>query len=99
MDRRGLAESLGAGLGTGLLTTVAQLLVVDTVSWIPVVGLVLCVALAAAANYRARTGHAETVASEAPEVTAENYEKYTPVKAGDGGTGQTNDDHPGHRKR
>lgn len=96
MDRRGLAEALGAALVSGVLAVVGQLLAVGAVDWVLVVGLVAGVAIAAAANYRARTGHADAVADEAPEVTADNYEQYTPIKAGDGGT---EGDHPGHRKR
>jgi len=86
MDRRGLAESLGAGLVSGVLAVVGQWFAVGAVDWVLVVGLVAGVAIAAAANYRARTGHAEAVVEEAPGVTAQNYEEFTQPAAGDGGT-------------
>jgi len=81
-----MAEAGGAALVSGLLAIVALWLVVGYIDWVLVIGLAAGVAIAAAANYRARTGHADAVATEAPEVTADNYESYTPVKAGDGGT-------------
>jgi len=99
MDRRGLAEALGAALVSGVLAVVGQLLAIGAVDWVLVAGLVAAVAIAAAANYRARTGHADAVADEAPEATADNYEQYTPVKAGDGGTDHDEDGHPEHEKQ
>ena len=86
MERRGIAEAGGAALASGLLAIAALWLAVGYIDWVLVVGLAAGVAIAAAANYRARTGHADAVATEAPEVTADNFEHYTPVKAGDGGT-------------
>ena len=92
MERRGIAEAGGAALTSGLLATVALWLAVGYVDWVLVIGLAAGVAIAAAANYRARTGHAEGVEAEAPKVTADNFEHYTPVKAGDGGTEGIEDD-------
>jgi hypothetical protein len=86
MERRGLVEAGGAALVSGLLAIVGLWLAVGYVDWVLVIGLTVGVAIAAAANYRARTGHAEAVAAEAPQVTADNFEDYTPIKAGDGGT-------------
>lgn len=86
MERRGLAEAGGAALASAALAIAALWLAVGYVDWVLVVGLAAGVAIAAAANYRGRTGHADAVATEAPEVTADNFENYTPVKAGDGGT-------------
>ncbi|MBX0286941.1 hypothetical protein [Haloarcula salinisoli] len=86
MERRGIAEAGGAALVSGVLAIGALWLAVGYIDWVLVVGLALGAAIAAAANYRARTGHADTVKTEAPEVTADNFENYTPVKAGDGGT-------------
>ncbi|MDS0281824.1 hypothetical protein [Haloarcula onubensis] len=86
MERRGIAEAGGAALASALLAIGALWLAVGYIDWVLVVGLAAGVAIAAAANYRARTGHADAVATEAPEVTADNFENYTPVKAGDGGT-------------
>ncbi|MDS0278845.1 hypothetical protein NDI85_13680 [Halomicroarcula sp. S1AR25-4] len=86
MDRRGIAETVGAALVSGGLAVVGLWLFADYVDWVLVVGLVACVAIATAANYRARTGHAENVAAEAPAETADNYEGHTQTAAGDGGT-------------
>ncbi|WP_324665968.1 hypothetical protein [Haloarcula sediminis] len=86
MERRGIAEAGGAALTSAVVAAVALWLVVGSVDWVLVVGTAAGVAIAAAANYRARTGHADSVADEAPEVTADNFEDYTPVTAGDGGT-------------
>jgi len=92
MERRGIAEAGGAALVSGVLAIGALWLTVGYVDWVLVVGLAVGVAIAAAANYRARTGHADAVETEAPEVTADNFENYTPVKAGDGGTEGIEDD-------
>ncbi|MFC6756839.1 MULTISPECIES: hypothetical protein [Haloarcula] len=86
MERRGIAEAGGAAIASGVLAIGALWLAVGYIDWVLVVGLALGVAIAAAANYRARTGHADAVKTAAPEVTADNFENYTPVKAGDGGT-------------
>lgn len=85
MDRRGIVEVLGGALVSGGLAAVALQLFVGRVAWVPVVGLAAAVGIAAAANYRARVGHAEQVATEAPEVTAQKVEEYTRPTAGDGG--------------
>jgi len=85
MDRRGLAEVGGAALGSGGLAAVGLLVVVGRLDWVLIVGLAAGVAIAAAANYRARTKHAAKVADEAPAVTEDNYEKHGRATAGDGG--------------
>ena len=92
MDRRGIAEAGGAALVSGVVAIGALLLVVGYIDWVLVIGLAVGVAIAAAANYRARTGHADAVAAEAPAVTADNYEEHTPATAGDGGTEGVGDD-------
>jgi hypothetical protein len=95
MERRGIAEIGGAALLSGVFASVTLVFIVGYVDWVLVVGLTAGAALAAAANYRARTRHADSVATEAPEVTADNYEEYTPLKAGDGGTeGHEESDRP-----
>jgi len=86
MERRGIAEAGGAALVSGVLAIGALWLVVGYIDWFLVIGLAVGVAIAVAANYRARTGHADAVETEAPDVTADNYEAYTPPAAGDGGT-------------
>ena len=86
MERRGIAEAGGAAVASGVLAVGALWLAVGYIDWVLVVGLAAGAAIAAAANYRARTGHADAVKTEAPEVTADNFENYTPIKAGDGGT-------------
>lgn len=86
MNRRGLAETVGSALVSGGLAAAALQLFVGRINWVLVVGLALCVALAAAANYRARTGHANRVADKAPEVGPDNYDEYGPAAASDGGT-------------
>ena len=94
-----MAEAGAAALISGAVAAGTVWMVAGTIDWMLVVGLAAGAAIAAAANYRARTGHADAVADEAPEVTADNYEQYTPIKAGDGGTDHDEDDHPGHRRR
>lgn len=86
MQRRGIAEVGGAALASAVLAIAALWLAVGYVDWVLVVGTAAGVAIAVAANYRARTGHADAVEAAAPEVTAHNFENHTPVKAGDGGT-------------
>lgn len=86
MERRGIAEVGGAALVSAVVAIATLPVVVGTISWVLVVGLAMGAAIAAAGNYRARTGHAERVATEAPEVTADNYEDYTPIAARDGGS-------------
>lgn len=86
MKRRGIAEAGGAALVSAVLAIGALWLAVGYIDWALVIGLAAGVAIAAAANYRARTGHADAVEAAAPEVTADNFERHTPVKAGDGGT-------------
>ena len=91
MDQRGLLEAGGAAVVSGTLATAGLWLFADSIDWVVVVGLSVGVALAAAANYRARTGHAAGVAAEAPDVTAENYEEHTQSAAGDGGATERED--------
>jgi len=86
MDQRGLLEAGGAAVVSGGLATAGLWLFVGAVDWVLVTGLTVGVAIAAAANYRARTGHADGVAEEAPEVTADDFEDHTQSAAGDGGT-------------
>jgi len=85
MDRRGIAEVGGLSLAGGGLATAIQRVIAGSVDWVPVVGLVACVGIAAAANYRARTKHAAQVAAAAPAVTEGNYERHGPRAAGEGG--------------
>lgn len=76
MDRRGIAETVGAALVSGGLAVAALWLFVGAINWILVVGLVVCVGLATAANYRGRTGHARRVAERAPNGPVETDERY-----------------------
>jgi len=103
MERRAIAEAGGAALVSALMAIGGLWLVVGYIDWVLVVGLAAGVAIAAAANHRARTGHAEAVEAEAPEVTADNFEEYTPIAAGDGGTegvdGESEDGQPAERDR
>ncbi|MBX0322659.1 hypothetical protein EGH21_06410 [Halomicroarcula sp. F13] len=85
MDRRGVAETVGGALVSAGLAVAGLWLFAGYVDWVLVVGLAAGVAIATAANYRARTGHAENVATEAPDATADTYEDHTQA-AGDGGT-------------
>ncbi|WP_135303377.1 hypothetical protein [Haloarcula amylovorans] len=85
MDGRGIAEVVGSALVSGGLAVAGLWLFAGYIDWVLVVGLTVGVAIAAAANYRGRTGHADRVAAEAPEVTADNYEAYTERAASDGG--------------
>ena len=70
MDRHGIAEAGGGAVVSGLLAIGAPWLAAGYVDWVLVVGLAAGVA----------------IATEAPEVTADNFENDTPVKVGDGGT-------------
>ena len=103
MEQRAIAEAGGAALVSALVAIGGLWLAVGYVDWVLVVGLAIGVAIAAAANYRARTGHAEAVETEAPEVTADNFEEYTPTAAGDGGTEgvdeESEDGQPAERDR
>ncbi|MBV0925515.1 hypothetical protein KTS45_15015 [Halomicroarcula limicola] len=90
MDRRGTAEVVGSALVSGGLAVAGLRLFAGSIDWVLVVGLVAGVAIAAAANYRGRTGHADRVAAEAPEVTADNYEAHAERAASDGGSDREN---------
>ncbi|MFC7074999.1 hypothetical protein [Haloarcula halophila] len=85
MDRRGIAEVVGAALVSGGIAVAGLRLFAGEINWLLVIGLVASVSLAAAANYRGRTGHAEQVAAEAPDATAEAVEAHAPDRAGEGG--------------
>ncbi|MFC6974946.1 hypothetical protein ACFQL1_10050 [Halomicroarcula sp. GCM10025709] len=85
MDRRGIAEVVGAALVSGGLAVAGLRLFAGRIDWVLVAGLVATVSLAAAANYRGRTGHAEQVATEAPDATARDFEAHAPDAAGNGG--------------
>ncbi|WP_254272895.1 hypothetical protein [Haloarcula marina] len=67
MEPRGIAEIGGSALVSAGLAVAGLWLFAGYVDWVLVVGLAACVAIATAANYRARTGHAENVAATAPE--------------------------------
>ncbi|WP_424001856.1 hypothetical protein ACOZ4I_00245 [Haloarcula salina] len=95
MDRRGLAEVGGAALGSGVLAAGGLLVVVGRLDWVLIVGLAAGVAIAAAANYRARTKHAAKVADVAPAVTEDNYERHGRTTAGDGGVPADDDSRAG----
>ena len=66
MERRGIAETAGATVVSTGLAVAGMLAFVGDVNWPLVVGLAVGVALATAANYRARRGHADNVAETAP---------------------------------
>ncbi|MBX0295811.1 hypothetical protein [Haloarcula nitratireducens] len=90
MDGRGIAEVIGSALVGGGLAVAGPWLFADSVDWVLVVGLTVGVAIAAAANYRGRTGHAERVAAEVPEVTDDDCESYAERAAGDNGGDREN---------
>jgi len=81
MDRRHVAE---AG-GTAVACTVAAALTFEFVGGridpAFVLGIGLCAGIAESANYRARTGHSERVAAEAPDVAGEALDE--PVESED----------------
>jgi len=85
MDRRGIAEAGGAALVCAGLAVTGLWLFAGRVDWVPVVGLAAGVAIAAAANYRARNRHAAQVAAEAPTVSAEDHRDVGPEATRDGG--------------
>ena len=66
MDRRGNVESGGAALACAVAAAVTFQVVAGAVDWVLVIGIGMCAGIAGAANYRARTGHSESVADEAP---------------------------------
>lgn len=68
MDGRHALEAGGAAVACLLSAAGTFQYVAGTVDWAFVAGIGLCAALAASANYRARTGHSEQVADEAPGV-------------------------------
>lgn len=66
MDRRGCLETGGVAVASGLATAGVLRVGVGAIDWALVLGVVAAAAIAAAANYRGRTGHAANVAEEAP---------------------------------
>ncbi|WP_226011559.1 hypothetical protein [Halomicrobium salinisoli] len=72
MDRREAIEAGGAALACMVAGAGTFYAVAGAVDWVLVLGIGMCAAIAAAANYRARVGHAEQVADEAPGATIED---------------------------
>lgn len=68
MDRRGCLETGAITLAAGLATVGVLQASPGGFDWSLLLGVLVGTALAAAANYRARTGHAEQVADTAPNV-------------------------------
>ena len=66
MDTRGLAEIAGASLACAVAAAGTFQVVAGTVDWLMVVGIGMTAAIAAAANYQARTTHSDAVADSAP---------------------------------
>jgi len=66
MDRRGIVEIAGAALACSLAAAITFQVVASTVDWILVIGIGMTAAIAAAANYQARTAHSAAVADSAP---------------------------------
>lgn len=66
MDRRGIAEIGGAALACAAAAAITFQVVAGTIDWLLVVGIGMTAAIAAAANYQARTTHSSMVADEAP---------------------------------
>ena len=74
MDRRGLVESGGTALACALAAAGTFQFVAGTIDWVLVLGIAMCAAIAASANYRARVDHSEQVADEAPDVSSAEVE-------------------------
>lgn len=72
MDRREAFEAGGAALACMVAATGTFYAVAGAVDWVLVLGIGVCAAIAAAANYRARVGHSERVADEAPEAALDD---------------------------
>ncbi len=70
MDRRGLVESGGAAVACALAAAATFQVVAGTIDWVLVLGIAMCAAIAASANYRARVGHSEQVADEVSDVSS-----------------------------
>lgn len=71
MDQRHVLEGGGAAVACTVAAAATFQYVAGTVDWVFVLGIGLCAAIAASANYRARTAHSEQVADEAPTVDGE----------------------------
>ena len=67
MDRRGIAEIGGAALACEAAAAITFRVVAGTIDWLLVVGIGITAAIAAAANYQARTAHSNAVADSAPQ--------------------------------
>lgn len=67
MDRRGTVESGGAAVACAVAAAATFQVVAGAIDWALVLGIGVCAGIAGAANYRARVGHSENVADEAPE--------------------------------
>ena len=70
MDRRHAVEAGGAAVACTLAAGLTFEFVAGRIDPAFVLGIGLCAGIAASANYRARTGHSERVAAEAPDVEA-----------------------------
>jgi len=92
METRGIVEIGAAAVFSGGVAVGTLWVVAGAIDWPLVVGLTVGVAIAAAANYRARTGHAESVAEKAPDVTVDGYDEHARPAAGDGGTERSDGD-------
>jgi len=71
MDQRHVLEAGGGAVACTVAAAGTFQYVAGTIDPVFVFGIGLCAAIAASANYRARTGHSEQVADEAPTVESE----------------------------
>lgn len=66
MDRRGTVEIGAAAIACAAAAAITFEVVAGRIDWLLVVGIGMTAAIAAAANYQARTSHSAAVADEAP---------------------------------
>lgn len=81
MEQRQVLEAGGTALACTIAAAATFQYVGGAIDWAFVLGIGLCAAIAAAANYQARTSHSEQVADSAPTVDAETLEE--PVESED----------------
>lgn len=74
MEQRHVVEAGGTAVACTIAAAATFQVVGGAIDWAFVLGIGLCAAIAASANYQARTSHSEQVADSAPTVEGEALE-------------------------
>jgi len=77
MEQRHVLEAGGSAVACTVAAAATFQYVAGAIDWAFVLGIGVCAAIAASANYQARTSHSEHVADEAPTVDGDRFDDST----------------------